>query len=50
MVKTDQDTLKEEYFHTQKVFEEFDSKALTIKAWSITFSMAAMGASYLLQQ
>jgi hypothetical protein len=34
--------LQAEYFHLQKVVEEFDGKALTIKAWSITFSMAVL--------
>jgi hypothetical protein len=32
--------LQAEYFHLQKTVEDFDGKALTIKAWSITFSMA----------
>ncbi|GGD62801.1 hypothetical protein [Lacimicrobium alkaliphilum] len=38
--------LAEEYLHLQSVIEEFDSKALTIKAWSVTFSLAALGAAY----
>lgn len=38
--------LKEEYFHLQKMVEEFDSKSLTIKAWSVTLSMAGIGAAY----
>jgi hypothetical protein len=36
--------LKEEYFYLQKVIEDFDSKTITIKAWSITGSLAAIGA------
>jgi len=28
--------LEKEYFHLQSVIEEFDSKSLTIKAWSVT--------------
>ena len=32
--------LQAEYFHLQKTVEDFDSKALTIKAWSVTFSLA----------
>lgn len=38
--------LTQEYLHLQGVIEEFDSKALTIKAWSVTFSLAAIGVSY----
>jgi len=30
------DLLKEEYFHLQDTVEDFDQKALTIKAWSVT--------------
>lgn len=35
--------LQTEYFHLQKVVEDFDARALTIKAWSISFSLAVMG-------
>lgn len=42
----DEDALKEEYFHIQKVVEDFDAKELTIKAWSVTLSMAGIGAAY----
>jgi hypothetical protein len=34
--------LKEEYFQLQRSIEEFDGRALTIKAWSVTFSMVAL--------
>ena len=34
--------LQAEYFHLQKTVEDFDGKALTIKAWSVTFSMAVL--------
>jgi len=34
--------LKEEYFHLNKTVEDFDQKALTIKAWSVTVSMAGI--------
>lgn len=34
--------LKEEYFHLQKVVEDFDSKSITIKAWSVTGSFVAI--------
>ncbi|GAB4499918.1 MAG: hypothetical protein OHK0019_37690 [Saprospiraceae bacterium] len=40
------DLLKEEYFHLQKTVEEFDSKAITIKAWSVTGSLAAIAAGF----
>lgn len=42
----DEEFLKEEYFHLQNVVEEFDKKALTIKAWSITASLAAIAAAF----
>ena len=38
--------LKEEYFHLNKTVEEFDAKALTIKAWSVTLSMWGIGAAF----
>jgi hypothetical protein len=38
--------LSQEYLHLQSVIEAFDSKALTIKAWSVTFSLAAIGSAY----
>ncbi len=34
--------LKEEYFNLQEVDEDFDGKTITIKAWSITGSLAAI--------
>jgi hypothetical protein len=34
--------LKDEYLHLQKAIEEFDGRAVTIKAWSISFSMVAI--------
>lgn len=40
------DLLAQEYLHLQSVIEDFDAKALTIKAWSVTFSLAAIGAAY----
>jgi hypothetical protein len=39
--------LKEEYFHLQKTVEDFDQRTLTIKAWSVTTSMAGIAASFL---
>jgi hypothetical protein len=37
--------LKEEYFHLQKVIEDFDNKTLTIKTWSISGSLVIIGAA-----
>lgn len=34
--------LKEEYFQLQKIVEEFDARAITIKAWSVTLSAAGL--------
>lgn len=38
--------LQAEYFHLQGIVEEFDSRALTIKAWSVSVSAAALAAAY----
>lgn len=35
--------LKEEYFYLQKVIDDFDSKSMLIKSWSITYSLTAIG-------
>ncbi len=40
------DLLKAEYLHLQSTIEGSDAKALTIKAWSITFSFAAFGVAF----
>jgi hypothetical protein len=42
----DPEFLKQEYFHLQKTIEDFDQKSLTIKAWSVTLSMAGIGAAF----
>jgi hypothetical protein len=34
--------LRDEYLQLQKVIEDFDGRAITIKAWSITFSLVAI--------
>jgi hypothetical protein len=47
MMNDDNSLLKEEYFHLQKTVEDFDQRALTIKAWSVTTSMAGIAASFL---
>jgi hypothetical protein len=36
------DHLSKEYMRLQQVVEDFDSKALTIKAWSVTLSAAGI--------
>ena len=38
--------LKDEYLHLQKVIEDFDGRAVTIKAWSISFSMVALAGAF----
>ncbi|MFB0495013.1 hypothetical protein ABID99_001250 [Mucilaginibacter sp. OAE612] len=38
--------LKEEYFHLQNTIESFDSKSITIKAWSVSGSLVIMGAGF----
>jgi len=34
--------LQAEYYHLQKTIEDFDGRALTIKAWSVTFGLVAL--------
>ena len=34
--------LQTEYLHLQKTIEDFDAKAMTIKAWSVTFSFSVI--------
>lgn len=43
----DLEFLRQEYFRLQEAVETFDEKALTIKAWSVTLSMAGVGAAFL---
>lgn len=38
--------LRDEYLQIQKIIEDFDAKSLTIKAWSVTLSAAALVAAY----
>ena len=40
------DWIKDEYLHLQELIQTFDQKALTIKAWSATISMAGVGIAY----
>ncbi|WP_420388006.1 hypothetical protein [Roseivirga sp.] len=39
------DSIEKEYFHLQSVIESFDSKSLTIKAWSVSIAGAIAGSS-----
>jgi hypothetical protein len=39
--------LKDEYIMLQQFYEEIDSKGLTIKGWSITVALAAIGTGIL---
>ena len=38
--------LAQEYLLLQKTVEDFDARALTIKAWSVSFSAAGLGLAY----
>ncbi len=40
------DYLAQEYLAIQRFTEDFDGRALTIKAWSVTFSAAGLGLAY----
>ena len=40
------DYLAQEYLRLQQIIEGFDARALTIKAWSVTFSAAGLGLAY----
>lgn len=42
--------LKDEYFQLQKVVEDYDARALVIKAWSVTFSAAGLVTAYLQEE
>jgi len=37
---------KDEYLYIQSVIHDFDGRALTIKAWSVSFSLAAIGGAF----
>lgn len=49
MAAGDREILESEYFHVQNVIESFDNKALIIKAWSVTFSLTAVGTAHTAQ-
>lgn len=38
--------LQVEYYYLQKTIEDFDGRALTIKAWSVTFGFASLVAAF----
>ena len=38
--------LKDEYLLLQRIYEDFDSRALTIKGWSATVGIAAIGVGF----
>lgn len=38
--------LQAEYLHIQKTIEDFDARALTIKAWSVTFGLASIAGAF----
>ncbi len=38
--------IKDEYLHLQKVVEDFDARTITIKSWSVSFSLAAFAAAF----
>ncbi len=46
-MQNDNDRISNEYLKLQDIVEDFDRRALTIKSWSITLSMAGIGAGIL---
>jgi hypothetical protein len=42
------DLLKDEYIQLQSFYEDIDKRALTIKGWNITISLASIGAGFLI--
>ena len=44
------DLLKDEYMMLQTLYEDMDSKGLTIKNWAITVALAIIGTSILNHQ
>jgi uncharacterized membrane protein len=38
--------LKDEYLQLQKTIEDFDARTLTIKAWSVSFSLIALAGAF----
>ena len=44
--QVDMEFVRSEYFHLQKTVEDFDQRALGIKGWSVTVSMAGLVAAF----
>ncbi|MEO4014154.1 hypothetical protein [Pseudomonas rossensis] len=42
--------IQQEYFHLQSAIDAFDSRALTIKAWSVTFGFATLVGSAIFKE
>jgi len=40
------DLAKSEYIQIQGIIDAFDSRSFTVKAWSVTFSLAATGGAF----
>jgi uncharacterized membrane protein len=40
------DLAKSEYIQLQGIIDAFDSRSFTVKAWSVTFSLAATGGAF----
>jgi len=38
--------LQAEYLHLQKTVEDFDARTVTITAWSVSFSLVALGGAF----
>jgi hypothetical protein len=39
--------LKDEYLHIQRVIQDFDSRAVTIKGWSVSFSLVVLAGAFI---
>lgn len=40
------EALQAEYLHIQRAIVDFDARALTIKAWSVSFGLVAIGGAF----
>ena len=43
------DEFKDEYFQLQSLVDSFDTKTLTIKAWSVTVGLSGIGGAFITQ-
>lgn len=48
--KVNKELLEKEYFHLQSVIQNFDSKSLTIKAWSVSIAGGIAGSSAIVEK